>query len=155
MQIAHGEEDNLWNQSLTSCGMAQDVQDAIMDPAFKEIRFTANSMYWVKDTIGMRYAGLKDIQRASRARSMLQARGNGRRPRAGLTANMSLGATSTSDHARSSRSVSGLQQEAAPGVSSTQWTQDLIIDLPADSKSIVLYKGIDQGRTTGLLDDQG
>lgn len=155
MQTAHGEDDDLWRQSLTSCGMSQDVQDAIMDPAFKEIRSTANSMYWVKDTIDMRYAGLKDIQRASRARSMVQARGSGRHPRAESTANMSLGAASTAGHARGSRSVSGLQQEATPGVSSTQWTRDFIIHLPTGNESIVLYKGIDQGRTTGFLDDQG
>lgn len=67
---AHGEDVELWRRAFDSYGLAQDLQDSILDPAFKEIRDTGGSRFWAVDTFEMRYAGLKKIQRTSRARSV-------------------------------------------------------------------------------------
>ena len=41
-----------------------------MDPAFRYLRESESSWYWVRDTIETRYHGLMDIQGASRQREM-------------------------------------------------------------------------------------
>lgn len=49
-------------------GMAAEFQEAIMDPEFKDLRLTCSCAFWAKDTVEMRYAGLKEEKRASHQR---------------------------------------------------------------------------------------
>lgn len=67
---ATNENVEEWRACLNRCGIAIDVQDAIMDPRFQHICMSQSCLYWVKDTVEMRYAGLEDIQRSSREREM-------------------------------------------------------------------------------------
>jgi hypothetical protein len=70
-QVDTAEDNDLrWRECLNACGIDVSVQDAIMDPHFEYLRLSESCLYWVKDTIEMRYAGLKDIQRSSREREM-------------------------------------------------------------------------------------
>lgn len=65
-----GESDAGWCACLNASGIAPDTQAAIMDPHFAYLRLSRSCQDWIRDTIEMRYAGLQDIQRASRAREM-------------------------------------------------------------------------------------
>lgn len=62
------DDDHQWRDCLNTFGMASEVQEAIMDPRFKDFRLARSCAFWAKDTVEMRYAGLRDIQRASRER---------------------------------------------------------------------------------------
>src|SRR5690349_15737120 len=65
-----GDDDLEWRACLNTYGIDKDTQDAIMDTHFRDLRLSSSCLYWVKDTIKMRYAGLQDIQRTSRVREM-------------------------------------------------------------------------------------
>ncbi|KAF4429444.1 hypothetical protein FACUT_9187 [Fusarium acutatum] len=63
------EEDNsAWSRYMQQRGIATELQNSIMDPSFKDIRLTGTCIGWLRDTIEMRYEGLKEIQRASAER---------------------------------------------------------------------------------------
>lgn len=62
------DDDAAWNACLSTCGIDVTVQVAIMDPVFKDLRLSNSCLYWARDTIEMRYAGLEEIQRTSRER---------------------------------------------------------------------------------------
>ncbi|CAH0045420.1 unnamed protein product [Clonostachys solani] len=70
-------DDQQWRQTMDSFGLSRSVQQAILDPNFKQLRLTQSCAYWAKDTALMRYAGLKDIQLESMARgdAVMQATG--------------------------------------------------------------------------------
>lgn len=65
---AISEDVQEWRACLNECGIAVDVQEAILDPDFEYICFSESCLYWVKDTFQMRYAGLECIRRTSRER---------------------------------------------------------------------------------------
>lgn len=67
---AYTDDDSEWRRCLDECGVSPSEQDKLMDPDFKEIRLSRSCVYWVTDTIEMRYAGLQDFQRASRQREL-------------------------------------------------------------------------------------
>ncbi|KAI1403340.1 hypothetical protein F4819DRAFT_231879 [Hypoxylon fuscum] len=64
------DDDSTWNHCLNRCGIAAKTQLEIMDPVFKDIRLTESCLFWVKDTMMMRYRGLQAIQQTSRKRTM-------------------------------------------------------------------------------------
>ncbi|KAM0275913.1 hypothetical protein ACHAQH_007300 [Verticillium albo-atrum] len=149
------DNDQQWRASLDAFGMATDVQTAIMDPFFKDIRLTQSCAFWAKDTVEMRYAGLKDIQRASREREWSLQRQFGRPGSSSDSAGpSSQGGTRHSQHERQ-RSISGLQRDATPGISTAGVTPTHIIAARNAPGYTVLYKGLDQARIHGLLDDTG
>ncbi|KAG9251633.1 uncharacterized protein F5Z01DRAFT_752748 [Emericellopsis atlantica] len=51
------EDDQEWYHRMDSCGIAKELQDAIMDPVFKRIRLTESCFLWIADTMRMRYRG--------------------------------------------------------------------------------------------------
>ncbi|KAG5923203.1 hypothetical protein E4U42_005019 [Claviceps africana] len=59
------DDDEEWYRFMASHGINQELQAAIMDPRFKEVRLRASCFYWIKDTLETRYLGLEDIQQAS------------------------------------------------------------------------------------------
>ncbi|KAI4868987.1 hypothetical protein F4820DRAFT_408526 [Hypoxylon rubiginosum] len=160
------DNDAQWRQCLIVCGINESVQDAIMDPIFKDIRLTNSCVYWVKDTLAMRYAGLEDIRRAShrREKELVNAsarpggshsdnssnRGSGR---GGNVQEHSPAKGKATSQGR--RSVSGLQQQTTPGISPQFWNSKTAVDIDNQPGNIVLFKGIDQGRITGLFNERG
>ncbi len=144
-----GESDIEWRECLDTCGIASDTQAAIMDPNFTFLRLSRSCLDWVRDTIKMRYAGLQDIQRASRQREMKLRR---EESRPGSSTGGSAGA-GREDGGR--RSTSGLQQQSMAGMSVDVWGSARATAARDAPGYTVLYKGIDQGRISSLFGEDG
>ncbi|KAJ4013758.1 hypothetical protein NW752_005469 [Fusarium irregulare] len=50
-----GDDDTAWTRWMQQHGIATELQNAIMDPRFKQLRLTRTCEQWVLDTIDMRY----------------------------------------------------------------------------------------------------
>ncbi|KAL2692121.1 hypothetical protein Neosp_002527 [[Neocosmospora] mangrovei] len=59
------EDDDEWINCMNTYGLSKELQDAVLDPLFKYLRLSDSCAAWSKDTIEMRYAGLKAIQEES------------------------------------------------------------------------------------------
>ncbi|KAI1073110.1 hypothetical protein LB507_009110 [Fusarium sp. FIESC RH6] len=57
---AWGDDDTVWIQWMQNHGIATELQDAIMDPTFKQLRLTRTCEQWVLDIIDMRYETFYD-----------------------------------------------------------------------------------------------
>lgn len=55
---------------MDACGIAAGVQEAIMDPRLWDMALDQSCLYWVRDTVDIRHAVLREIQRTSRERAM-------------------------------------------------------------------------------------
>ncbi|KAI1214165.1 uncharacterized protein F4807DRAFT_468115 [Annulohypoxylon truncatum] len=65
------EDRNLdWFNFMDECGICPELVNHIMDPVFKDIRLTQSCLFWVKDTMELRYRGLQEVQKASHERAM-------------------------------------------------------------------------------------
>lgn len=64
------EDDAEWVNCMNTYGLSKEFQDAILDPHFKYLRLSDSCAGWSKDTINMRYAGLKAIQQESSNREI-------------------------------------------------------------------------------------
>ncbi|KAJ6780419.1 hypothetical protein PWT90_02306 [Aphanocladium album] len=53
-----GEDDAVWRECMAKCGMSDEMQDAIMDPAFREVRLRETCEFWMEQTMEMRYEAL-------------------------------------------------------------------------------------------------
>ena len=144
-----GESDTEWRECLDTCGIASDTQAAIMDPNFTFLRLSRSCLDWVRDTIEMRYAGLQDIQRASRQREMKLQR-EASRPGSSTGGIVDAG---REDGGR--RSISGLQQQSMAGMSVDLWGSARAAAARNAPGYTVLYKGIDQGRIGSLFGEDG
>lgn len=68
-----GEDDSKWVDCMNAWGISKEMQEAIMDPAFECIRDTNSCIYWVENTIDMRYRGLEyRVEIAAKAASDLE-----------------------------------------------------------------------------------
>ncbi|KAM6533146.1 hypothetical protein FALCPG4_006160 [Fusarium falciforme] len=65
-----GSEDDEWINCMNTYGLSMEFQDAILDPLFKYLRLSDSCAEWAKDTIEIRYAGLKAIQQESSNREI-------------------------------------------------------------------------------------
>ncbi|EFX06424.1 hypothetical protein CMQ_6745 [Grosmannia clavigera kw1407] len=143
------DNDDQWCQCLSLCGMSKAVQDAIMDPQFKRIRLTNSCIFWIRDTIVMRYAGLEDIQRASRQREidLIRVRdcqdgsGSGR---GAQSRNGRDGSPQPDDH-----------QQATPWVPHVLWNSATMMEVRNNYGHIVLFKDVVHAQVAGLFDDSG
>jgi hypothetical protein len=158
VQDASGLNDNQWRLCLIACGMANEAQDAIMDRHFNQIRQTESCLFWVRDTMAMRYAGLVDIQRASREREMALQRQASRPSGSGHSAGRggSTSSAAVSSSSQSRRSASGLQQERTPGIEAEPWTNRSASAMAASNApgNLHLFKGLDKPRINGLFDER-
>ncbi|KAH8587758.1 hypothetical protein B0O99DRAFT_665269 [Bisporella sp. PMI_857] len=159
---ATDDNEQQWRACLNGCGIAVDVQNAIMDPRFKTLCFSQSCLYWVNDTVGMRYAGLEDIQRSSREREMQLLRiatrsgGNqGGSGHSGLEGGPNIATGSSFSASQGQRSVSGFQQQNTPGIGPDIWGSTNATAARSSPGHTVLFKGIDQGRIAGLFDETG
>ncbi|KAH8908072.1 hypothetical protein BR93DRAFT_592969 [Coniochaeta sp. PMI_546] len=64
------QDDQECHECLSDLGLDAGTISAILDGKFRYLRMTQPCIYWAIDTIHMRYAGLQDIQRASREREI-------------------------------------------------------------------------------------
>ncbi|KAK3353260.1 hypothetical protein B0T25DRAFT_544093 [Lasiosphaeria hispida] len=135
-----GEDDTEWYTCLNACGVDPKTQAAIMDPFFDDIRFDHTCLDWVRDTIKMRYAGLQDIQRASREREKEIQR-----------VASCLGPSGGGEW----RPLSGLQQQSMAGISANVWGSACAAAACNAPEYMVLYKGIDQAHIEGMFDVDG
>lgn len=152
------DDDGQWTHCMNRYGLAIELQHAILDPHFKYLRLSKSCAEWSRDTVHMRYAGLQEIQRASRDRAMALQRAGYR-----LAAHSDNGSSasvleppSTSTSSRpGQRSISGMQRDMAPGISTESSNSASAIAARNAPGHVVLFKAIDQGRIAGLLDDHG
>ncbi|ELR04606.1 hypothetical protein VC83_04151 [Pseudogymnoascus destructans] len=154
------DDDHEWRKCLDACGIDAATQDAIMDPNFTYLRRTNSCLYWAKDTIEMRYAGLEEIQRTSLTREaeLKQAAPpipSGSEDAQGSGYQGNVGLTSTSSTSQGQRSISGLQQKGAAGIEADVCGSSRAIAALNAPGYTTLYKGLDQARITGLFDDSG
>ncbi|KAM3079151.1 hypothetical protein ACMFMF_004078 [Clarireedia jacksonii] len=133
-----------------------------MDPHFKYLRLSHSCLYWVKDTIEMRYAGLEEIQRTLREREMQLQRAASRssgnqaeRTDSGRHAGLNITTGSSSSSRQDARSASGIQQHHTAGISRDFWTSANAIAARNAPGHITLFRAQDQGRIAGLFDDSG
>ncbi|KAH8787700.1 hypothetical protein BGZ57DRAFT_124633 [Hyaloscypha finlandica] len=59
------DDSDDWRAVMSHWGVSKECQDAILDPAFSDIRLTESAAYWVCKTIELRWSTLRYIQRAS------------------------------------------------------------------------------------------
>jgi hypothetical protein len=148
-----------WRACLNACGIAVDVQDAIMDPRFKYLCLSQSCLYWVNDTVKMRYAGLEDIQRSSRKREMelrrIATRPGGNQGGSGQRQGGPNIATGSSSSGSQPRTVSGFQQQNTPGIGPDLWDSTSAMAAHNSPGYTVLFKVLDQGRIAGLFDEDG
>ncbi|KAF4949046.1 hypothetical protein FGADI_9331 [Fusarium gaditjirri] len=62
------DDNAAWFRYMEQHGIAIELQHKIMDPGFRGIRLTGTCLGWLRDTMEMRYRGLRNIQRASAER---------------------------------------------------------------------------------------
>lgn len=152
-----GENDGEWCTSMVSSGVSTELQDAIMDPIFRRIRLTESSVFWVRDTIAMRYRGLEEIQRASREREMALQRA-ATRP-SSSDSRSPLGSSDTSVPASSStphnseadgrRSFSA-SQRLNPGIDKATAMSATALSASHAPGYTMVFKGLDQARINGM-----
>ncbi|XDG05473.1 hypothetical protein ABKA04_005088 [Annulohypoxylon sp. FPYF3050] len=131
-QDVHEDDDVRWRQCLATCGMSENLKNAIMDPDFKNIRLTNSCIFWVEDTIKMRYSGLEDIETNSH-----------RREREFMEVDIRPGG-------------SGIGSEiTTTGISPILWNKDSAIEVRNKPGHITLFKGTDQGQIAGLFNKKG
>ncbi|KAJ9299331.1 hypothetical protein DTO271G3_2953 [Paecilomyces variotii] len=149
------DNDQEWRACLNGCGIAVDVQNAIMDPRFKYLRLSQSCLYWINDTVNMRYAGLEDIQRSSLEREM-QLQRIATRPggnKGGRQGGSNIATESSSSAGQGERHVTGFQQQNTPGIGLDIWGSTSAIAARDAPGHTVLFKALDQGRIAGLSDE--
>ncbi|KAG7143430.1 hypothetical protein HYQ45_000394 [Verticillium longisporum] len=149
------DDDQQWRDCLDAFGMSADVQTAIMDPLFKTLRLTQSCAFWAQDTVEMRYAGLEDIQRASRERETGLLRQASRPGSSSTSGGPSSQIAQGQRHHERQRSASGLQCLETPGVPAENITPTSKIAARDAPGYTALYKGVDQARIHGLFDSHG
>lgn len=62
-------EEAEWRSAMASWGIGDNLQDAVLDPAFSCIRGTEACSFWVRDSMESRYAYLEEVGRESSRRA--------------------------------------------------------------------------------------
>ncbi|KAJ4328177.1 hypothetical protein N0V84_001379 [Fusarium piperis] len=152
------DDDGQWTNCMNRNGLAIELQHAILDPHFKYLRLSKSCAEWSRDTVHMRYAGLQEIQRASRDRAMALQRAGYRlaaHSDNGSSASVLEPPSASTSSRPGQRSISGMQRDMAPGISAESSNSASAIAARNAPGHVVLFKAIDQGRISGLLDDHG
>lgn len=143
------EDDQSWRDCMTTCGIGGQLQDDILDPFFKNIRMTESCVFWLIDTVEMRWRGLKEIQATSRDRAHASRR---QATRPGHSAD-NQPRDSNKDGESSRRSISGQMSSQISWISPhTAMSDQAKLAGQSAPGSITLFKGIDQARIRNLRD---
>ncbi|KAL7960377.1 hypothetical protein V8C34DRAFT_312709 [Trichoderma compactum] len=138
---AHDDDDAKWYACMDRCGINKDTQDAIMDSVFKRTRLTESCIFWIRNTIELRYEALKStIQEASR--EMEQASPEGSTSQG--TSRGGIGARSDSETIR-----------MTPWVSQDTAMSEAALCATNAPGSLTLYRGMERSRLTRLFDSNG
>ncbi|KAL7807273.1 hypothetical protein V8C26DRAFT_423902 [Trichoderma gracile] len=143
------DDDGKWFECMDQCGINSITQTALMDPAYRQIRLTRSCLYWIRDTIELRYRALKEVQEASRERDQEIQRAA---LRPGGSASQQFGATGSQTGLRSIsetiRAAPGYQRDSAMSQAALHAAQNA-------PGAITLFKGIDTARIQQLFDENG
>ncbi|KAL8365023.1 hypothetical protein RB595_004030 [Gaeumannomyces hyphopodioides] len=146
------EDDQSWRSCMVACGISDGLQDDILDPFFKNIRMTESCLFWLIDTLQMRWRGLKSIQATSHERAHASRR-QSTRPVA-VSDNQPSGSTGNGESSR--RSISGQMSSQVPWISSHTAMSDQAKLAGRNAPGFIhLWKGIDQARIKDLRDANG
>ncbi|KAI1380811.1 hypothetical protein F4677DRAFT_404690 [Hypoxylon crocopeplum] len=155
------ENNQEWYDCMNHCGTNPEVQASIMDPIFRDIRLTESCLFWIKDTVDLRYRGLVEVQKASRDRTMTLQRassrpvGSGSGGHGGSSMGPSSTYTTTVGVSGGQHSISGTMG-MAPGISRDTAMSQIAVSAAENSPGYTtLYKGLDQARLNGVFDDDG
>lgn len=149
-EVDPGSEDDAdWFASMTSWGIDETTQDVIMNPIFKTIRLTNSCLYWIVDTLKMRYRGLGEIQEASRHRDMQRQR---LATRGGTSSSKGTSRSGGSSN-QGRRSISDHQHGLTPGLTANT------VALPSIARNAPgttsLYRAQDKAFVRDLYDNTG
>lgn len=150
---AVSEDDEEWHSCIEACGIGAEARNAIMDPVFKTIRLTESCVFWIRDTLEMRYRSLKAVQKASQEREFAIVRAQSRRSGHG-SGTGSRGGNDSSTGGDSSRrekrrSISYIQQQI-PGIEKDTAMSPKVLAAQNIPGYTILYKGLDQARIEGI-----
>ncbi|KAL6693914.1 hypothetical protein J3F84DRAFT_378054 [Trichoderma pleuroticola] len=138
---AHDDDDSKWHECMDRCGINKDTRDAIMDPVFRRIRLTETCIFWIRNTIELRYEALKSsIQEASREGEQASPESSASQG----TSREGTGARSDSETLR-----------MTPWVSSDTAMSEVAFRAVNPPGCITLYKGMGKSRLTRLYDSNG
>ncbi|EXM23985.1 hypothetical protein FOTG_08924 [Fusarium oxysporum f. sp. vasinfectum 25433] len=137
------DDNSAWFHYIEQCGIATELQYTIMDPLFRDMRLTDTCIGWLRDTIEMRYEGLRNIQRASaeRERALGHQGTSDQRPRLESEAFC--------------RPVGDMQHTNTEPSGSASGGRHTLSGPSIIERFTVLYKAMDQARTDGLFDSKG
>ncbi|KAI0882819.1 uncharacterized protein GGS22DRAFT_195545 [Annulohypoxylon maeteangense] len=128
---AFEDRDQDWHDFMNDCGISVEVQKHIMDPVFQDIRMSESCLFWVTDTMELRYRGLEEVKKTSYWRAATLAAQRSRRKGAKYAKN-----------------------EALTNATSNSMLWNATTSKDKDNLNFVtIYKGIDRGRAEGLLND--
>ncbi|KAL6872962.1 hypothetical protein J3F83DRAFT_594612 [Trichoderma novae-zelandiae] len=149
LDVDDDSNDGKWFECMDQCGINQITQTAIMDPVYNRVRLTRSCLYWIRDTIELRYRALKEVQEASRQRDQEIQRAA---LRPGGSASQQHGATgSQTGHRSISETI-----RMAPGISRDSAMSKATLRAATNAPgSITLYKGVDTARIRQLFDENG
>ncbi|KAL7786840.1 hypothetical protein V8C43DRAFT_324191 [Trichoderma afarasin] len=134
---ANDDDDAKWYDCMDRCGINKDTQGAIMDPVFKRTRLTEACVFWIRNTIELRYEALKSsIQEASRD---------------------SLEGSASHDTSREGADARFDSEtlRMTPWVSQDTAMSEAALCATNAPGSLTLYKGMDRSRLTRLFDRNG
>jgi hypothetical protein len=134
------DNDQEWYDCMNARGIATELQDAIMDPVFKTLRLTESCIFWILDTLEMRYRGLIAIQEASIERERALQRARSRPSRSG---------TGTGSNSTGQQSISSTQR-LEPGIEQGTALSASALAAQNSPSYTTLFKGIDQAKINGM-----
>ncbi|KAL2757826.1 hypothetical protein ACRALDRAFT_1068321 [Sodiomyces alcalophilus JCM 7366] len=144
------EDITEWMSCMETCGIARELQDAILDPVFDRVRKTETCVFWLADTMRMRYNELREIQRASLERDKALQREGSPSP----TGNTPRTEQHLPSSPREQSSVS-MTQRLAPGIEKDTAMSAAAVAAHNTPGYTTLYKGVDPSRIDRLFDVNG
>ncbi|KAK5993864.1 hypothetical protein PT974_07301 [Cladobotryum mycophilum] len=74
--VTADDGDEEWYCTMEDCGISDQLQEAIMDPIFENVRNTKSCFLWITETITSRFDSLMEIQTASKEREAILQTGS-------------------------------------------------------------------------------
>ncbi|QUC18130.1 uncharacterized protein UV8b_02371 [Ustilaginoidea virens] len=130
-QDVYDDDDSPWFEYMARCGINGELQEAIMDPRFKNVRLTNSCLYWLRDAIEVRYLGLQAIEVASREREQALQRMRSR-----------PGSHQQSTATSRQRNISGPLRDSVNISSHTALSNAAILAAQNAPGELTLFKGI-------------
>ncbi|KAL7911866.1 hypothetical protein GGI35DRAFT_491960 [Trichoderma velutinum] len=136
-----------YSYCMDRCGINEDTQAAIMDPVFRRIRLTESCIFWVRNTIELRYEALESsVQEASREREHASQR---------TTLHLG-GSTSRGTSREGTGDCSGFESlQMTTWVSRDTALSEAALRVADAPGSLTLYRSVEKARLKRLFDSNG